>query len=144
MFIRILPTTPLQIFCENLLYFYVIFKSMKVADDTFLGNSEWKWVNTTMKVNFLMKFLVNSAYYLWGNENQNADSFTSSLTLSLVQAGISFVLNFVLKVKNFGIRFCAEGQTLEYDFVLKVNIGIRFCAEGQHWNKVLCWRSTLE
>ena len=29
MFIRILPTTVLQIFCENLLYFQVIFKSMK-------------------------------------------------------------------------------------------------------------------
>ena len=45
MFIRILPTTLLQIFCENLLYFNVIFKSMKIADDTFLGNSECKWVN---------------------------------------------------------------------------------------------------
>ena len=45
MFIRILPTTLLQIFCENLLYFQVIFKSMKIADDTFLGNSECKWVN---------------------------------------------------------------------------------------------------
>ena len=36
MFIRILPTTLLQIFCENLFYFQVIFKSMKIADDTFL------------------------------------------------------------------------------------------------------------
>ena len=45
MFIRILPTTLLQIFCENLLYFQVIFKSMKIADDTFLGNSECEWVN---------------------------------------------------------------------------------------------------
>ena len=44
MFIRILPTTLLQIFCENLLYFLVIFKSMKIADDTFLGNSECEWV----------------------------------------------------------------------------------------------------
>ena len=41
--IRILPTTLLQIFCENLLYFQVIFKSMKIADDTFLGKC--KWVN---------------------------------------------------------------------------------------------------
>ena len=46
MIIRILPTTLLQIFCENLLYFQVIFKSMKIADDTFLGNSECEWVNT--------------------------------------------------------------------------------------------------
>ena len=45
MFIRILPTTLLQIFCENLFYFQVIFKSMKIADDTFLGNSECEWVN---------------------------------------------------------------------------------------------------
>ena len=37
MFIRILPTTLLQIFWGNLLYFQVIFKSMKVADDTFQG-----------------------------------------------------------------------------------------------------------
>ena len=63
-------------------------------------------INTTMKVNFLMKFLVNSAYYFWGNENQNADNFTSSLTLSLVQAGISFVLNFVLKVKLWNTILC--------------------------------------
>ena len=47
MFIRILPTTLLQIFCENLLYFQVILKSMKIADDTFLGNSECEWVNAT-------------------------------------------------------------------------------------------------
>ena len=40
MFIRILLTTLLRIFCENLLYFHVIFKSMKEADDTFLGYSE--------------------------------------------------------------------------------------------------------
>ena len=38
MFIGILPTTLLQIFCENLFYFQVIFISMKIADDTFLGN----------------------------------------------------------------------------------------------------------
>ena len=48
MFIRILPTTLLQIFCENLLYFQYIFKSMKIADDTFLGNSECAWVNLQM------------------------------------------------------------------------------------------------
>ena len=47
MFIRILPTTLLQIFCENLLYFQVIFKSMKIADDTFLGKSDCEWVNVT-------------------------------------------------------------------------------------------------
>ena len=45
MFIRILQTTLLQIFCEDLLYFQVIFKSMKIADDTFLGYSECEWVN---------------------------------------------------------------------------------------------------
>ena len=45
MFIRILPTTLILIFCEILLYFQVIFKSMKIADDTFLGNSECEWVN---------------------------------------------------------------------------------------------------
>ena len=44
MFIRILRTTLLQIFCENLLYSQVIFKRMKIADDTFLGNSECEWV----------------------------------------------------------------------------------------------------
>ena len=45
MFIGISPTTLLQIFCENLFYFQVIFISMKIADDTFLGNSECEWVN---------------------------------------------------------------------------------------------------
>ena len=49
MFIRILPTTLLQIFCENLLYFQVIFKGMKIADDTFLGNSECEWVKQYAK-----------------------------------------------------------------------------------------------
>ena len=44
MFIRILPTTLLQIFCENLLNLKVIFKSMKIADDTFLVKSECEWV----------------------------------------------------------------------------------------------------
>ena len=46
MFIRILPTTLLQIFCENLLYIQVIFKSLRIADDTFLGNSECEWVKS--------------------------------------------------------------------------------------------------
>ena len=45
MFIRVLPTTLLQIFCENLLYSKVIFKSMKVADNIFYKNSECEWVN---------------------------------------------------------------------------------------------------
>ena len=49
MFIRILPTTLFQIFCENLLYFQVIFKSMKIADDTFLGNSACEWVKTSTR-----------------------------------------------------------------------------------------------
>ena len=44
MFIRILPTTLLQIFCENLLYFQVIFRSMKIADNTFVRNPECEWV----------------------------------------------------------------------------------------------------
>ena len=58
MFIRILPTTLLQIFCENLLYFQVIFKSMKIADDTFLGNSECEWVK-------LMQLVANLANTKW-------------------------------------------------------------------------------
>ena len=47
MFIRILPTPLLQIFCENLLYFQVIFKSMKIADDIILRNSECEWVKVS-------------------------------------------------------------------------------------------------
>ena len=39
-------TTPLQIFWELFLYSKVIFKSMKVADDTFKRNSECEWVNS--------------------------------------------------------------------------------------------------
>ena len=48
MFIRILPTTLLQIFCENLLYFQVIFRSMKIADNTFMGNPECEWVKNIL------------------------------------------------------------------------------------------------
>ena len=48
MFIRILPTTLFQIFFENLLYFQVIFKNVKIADDTFLGNSECEWVKVIL------------------------------------------------------------------------------------------------
>ena len=51
MFIRILPTTLLQIFFENLLNFQVIFKSITIADNTFLGNSECEWVNNAMADN---------------------------------------------------------------------------------------------
>ena len=50
MFIRILPTTLLQIFCENLLNFQGFFKSMKIADDTFLGNSECEWVKDELVI----------------------------------------------------------------------------------------------
>ena len=46
MLIRIQGTTLLQIFCELLLYSQVIFKSMRVADNTFKRNSECEWVNT--------------------------------------------------------------------------------------------------
>ena len=59
MFIRILPTTLLQIFCENLLYFQVIFKSMRIADDTFLGNSECEWV----KDMHIIRMLVMGEFY---------------------------------------------------------------------------------
>ena len=41
----LIGTTDLQIFCELLLYSQVIFKSMKVADDTSKSNSECEWVN---------------------------------------------------------------------------------------------------
>ena len=44
MAIRSQTTTTLQIFCELLLYSQVIFKSMRVADDTFKSNSECEWV----------------------------------------------------------------------------------------------------
>ena len=37
-------TTHLQIFCELSLYSQIIFKSMRVADDTFQTNSECEWV----------------------------------------------------------------------------------------------------
>ena len=38
MLIRSKQTTPLQIFCKFMLYFGVIFKSMKVADDLSRGS----------------------------------------------------------------------------------------------------------
>ena len=42
-------TTLLQIFCELLLHSLVIFKSMKVADDTSKSNSECEWVKNKCK-----------------------------------------------------------------------------------------------
>ena len=47
MLIRSHATTLLQIFCELLLYSQVNFKSMRVADDTFLWNSECEWVKAS-------------------------------------------------------------------------------------------------
>ena len=47
MLITMLPTTLLEIFCENWLISKVIFESMKVADDSYPGNSECKWVKAT-------------------------------------------------------------------------------------------------
>ena len=44
MLIRSQGTTLLQIFCDLLLYSQVIFKSIRVADDTFKRNSECEWV----------------------------------------------------------------------------------------------------
>ena len=43
MLITCQTTTHLQIFCELVLYSEVIFKSMRVADDTFYRNSEGEW-----------------------------------------------------------------------------------------------------
>ena len=45
MLIRRQTTNLLQIFCEILLYFQVIFKSMKAADDISRGTRECEWVN---------------------------------------------------------------------------------------------------
>ena len=42
-------TTLLQIFCGLLLYSQVVFKSMKVADDTSKSNSECEWVKETLR-----------------------------------------------------------------------------------------------
>ena len=44
MLIRSQTTTLLQFFCELFLYSQVIFKSMKVADDTSKMDSECEWV----------------------------------------------------------------------------------------------------
>ena len=44
MLIRGKISTLLQIFCELKLYTQVIFKSMRVADDTFQSTSESEWV----------------------------------------------------------------------------------------------------
>ena len=61
MFIRILPTTLLQTFCENLLYFQVILKRMKIADDTFLGNSECDRLSMDGFKSFFLSSICNSS-----------------------------------------------------------------------------------
>ena len=45
MLIRSKKSTLLQIFCELSLYIQVIFKSMRVANDTFQSTSKCEWVN---------------------------------------------------------------------------------------------------
>ena len=50
MFIRILPTTLLQIFCENLLYSQIITKSMKIADNISRGTPKCEWVNRSQSL----------------------------------------------------------------------------------------------
>ena len=42
-------TTILQLLCEFLLHSQVIFKSRKVADDTFSRNSQCQWVKSPRK-----------------------------------------------------------------------------------------------
>ena len=44
MSIKSQTTTPLQIFCELLLYSKVLFKNIKVADDAYERSSECEWV----------------------------------------------------------------------------------------------------
>ena len=75
MFNRILPTTLLQIFCENLLYFQVIFKSMKIADDTFPGNSECEWVNQDLKTGCLKLAIVKYLGVLFFKGDSNIPIF---------------------------------------------------------------------
>ena len=64
-----------KIFCELLLYFQVIFKSMKIADETFLGNSEW--VKAQRKV-------VITLYYNCIAKQQQACGFSFSSALDLI------------------------------------------------------------
>ena len=53
MLIRCQITTLLQIFCELLLYSQIIFRSMKVADDTSKSNSECEWVKASESKSFM-------------------------------------------------------------------------------------------
>ena len=48
MLIKSQTTTLLQIYSELSLYFQVIFKSMRVADNTFYNDFECEWVNETL------------------------------------------------------------------------------------------------
>ena len=52
-------TTLHQIFCEILLHSQVIFKSMRVADDTFYRNSKCEWVKPHLADFLIQKVLVN-------------------------------------------------------------------------------------
>ena len=61
MLIRSQTANLFQIFCELLLYSQVIFKRMKVADDTFLGNS---YVNGLNRILFYCFRKVEQILYL--------------------------------------------------------------------------------
>ena len=56
MLIRSQGTTILQIFCDLLLYSQVIFRSIRVADDTFKRNSECEWVKAHRTVYFQVHY----------------------------------------------------------------------------------------
>ena len=71
MLIRSQGTTLLQIFCELKLYSQVIFKSMRVADDTFKRNSECEWVKFTSFC-FKLSHLGHCWYYA---TTEPADAF---------------------------------------------------------------------
>ena len=64
MLIRRQTTYLLQIFCEILLYSQVIFKSMRVPDNTFWRMSKCEWVNANMILKlFHFSVLVSHVYY---------------------------------------------------------------------------------
>ena len=60
MLIRSQTTTLLQIFYEILLCSQVIFKSMKVADDTFQRNSECLWVKMSYLKEYLTRIMLGT------------------------------------------------------------------------------------
>ena len=91
MLIRSQGTTLLQIFCDLLLYSQVIFKGMRVADDTLERNSKCEWVNSfscgvferSSTISIIFEIIFEMGCFLLNNNNSQSTISQNIALLSL-------------------------------------------------------------